>query len=127
MARFVKLYLNPSNMQDKITDYVNRIFQKFDVNRNGYLDKRECLALLDEVALNQGQDKVTIPQFIRFFAEYDINHDGYISKKECARFVKKLLGNPLSVQDKASSMMRDIELEKQRKLEDMALLRPNRN
>lgn len=83
--------------------------------------------MLDEITLSQGQEKVTIPQFNRFFAEYDINTDGYISKNECAKFVKKFLGNPQTVQDKASNMMRDIELEKQRKLEDMALLRQNRN
>jgi len=57
MANFVKSYLNPTknqNQDQKITDYVNRIFQKFDVNRNGLLDKRECLALVDEVTLSQG-------------------------------------------------------------------------
>jgi Ca2+-binding EF-hand superfamily protein len=54
MARFIKSYLNPSQIQDKVTEYVNRIFQKFDVNRNGFLDKRECLAMLDEITLNQG-------------------------------------------------------------------------
>ena len=93
MARFVKLYLNPSNMQDKITDYVNRLFQKFDLDRNGLLDKRECLDMLDEITLNQGYDKVTIPQFNRFYAEYDINNDGVLSKFELVSFVKKFVKN----------------------------------
>lgn len=70
---------------------------KYDVNRSEYLDKRECLAMLDEILINQGVGKTTIPQFNRFYAEFDMNNDGFISKSECTRFVRKFLGNPQTV------------------------------
>jgi len=97
MARFVKNYLQPNKSEDLIEEYVMKIFQKYDINRNLYLDKRECLAMLDEILLNQGHGKTTIPQFNRFYAEFDINNDGFISKSECTRFVRKFLGNPQTV------------------------------
>jgi len=101
MARFIKGYLYPNKQdnkqEDKIEEYVLKIFQKYDFNRNGSLDKRECLAMLDEILLNQGYGKTTIPQFNRFYAEFDINNDGFISKNECTGFVRKFLGGPQTV------------------------------
>jgi len=87
--------------------------------------------MLDEVLANRGQPKTTIPQFNRFFEEYDVNSDGVISRAECARFVKKFI-NPtsqvmiavlpnLSVQDKASVLMSNIQQERDQ------LLRQNIN
>lgn len=70
---------------------VNKIFQKYDFNRNGFLDKRECLQMLDDILDQRGQPKTNLNQFNRWFAQYDINGDGYISKSECARFVKKFV------------------------------------
>lgn len=82
----------PPAVNDIIDTLVMQIFNKYDKDRNGYLDKTETLKLLDEILINQGRPKTTISQFNRFFADFDINGDGVISRGECATFVRRFLG-----------------------------------
>jgi Ca2+-binding EF-hand superfamily protein len=48
MARFVKLFLK-EDKDRMIEDVVKNLFLKFDVDRSGFLEKRETLKLLDEI------------------------------------------------------------------------------
>jgi Ca2+-binding EF-hand superfamily protein len=67
---------------------VLKIFNKFDTNRSGYLDKRETLNLLNEILANKGQPPPTITMFNRFFNKIDLNQDGFISRNEMTGFIK---------------------------------------
>lgn len=53
--------MTPNRDDLLIEDLTNKIFMKFDVNRSGYLDKREVLAMLDEILLSKNRPKTTIP------------------------------------------------------------------
>jgi Ca2+-binding EF-hand superfamily protein len=70
---------------------VDKMFMKYDFNRSGYLEKRECLRLLDDVLMQKGQPQATMAQFNHWFTEYDINGDGIISRGELTGFVRKFL------------------------------------
>jgi Ca2+-binding EF-hand superfamily protein len=72
-----------------------KIFNKYDKDKSGYLEKIEVINMLNEILLNQGRQKTTISQFNRFFAEFDDNGDGVISRGECYNFVKRFLGGPV--------------------------------
>ena len=37
-----------------------KIFNKYDKDRSGFLDKGETLKMLDEILINQGRPKTTI-------------------------------------------------------------------
>jgi Ca2+-binding EF-hand superfamily protein len=67
---------------------VLKIFNKFDSNRSGYLEKRETLNLLNEILASKGQAPATITMFNRFFNKIDLNQDGLISRKEMTGFIK---------------------------------------
>jgi Ca2+-binding EF-hand superfamily protein len=55
MARFVRNYMNPSKIVDQIEEMTIKLFMKYDVNRSGFLDKREALVMLDELLMSQGK------------------------------------------------------------------------
>ena len=55
MARFVRNYMNPSKNVDQIEEMTIELFMKYDVNRSGFLDKREALVMLDELLMSQGK------------------------------------------------------------------------
>ena len=84
MARFVRMF---TLEEDTLINTVNQIFDEFDVDLNGYLDKIESMRLVNTILKNKGKPSTTIPAFNRFFAEYDVNGDGVLSKREVARFV----------------------------------------
>ena len=71
---------------------VERIFDKYDANRNGFLEKKEVLRLMNEILSDKGHPPATFTQFNKFFAEIDDNGDGVISRSEISRFVRKFLG-----------------------------------
>ena len=72
---------------------VMKIFNKFDTDRSGYLEKRETLKLLDEILGQKGMPPTSLPQFNRFYAEFDLNGDGLISMVEMSKFVRKFTDN----------------------------------
>jgi Ca2+-binding EF-hand superfamily protein len=54
-ALFIKNYCNvPIQEDEDVQIMVMNIFNKYDDNRNGYLEKRETLGLLNEILANRG-------------------------------------------------------------------------
>lgn len=91
---FVKNFLNlPIEEDEDVQIMTMNIFNKYDANRNGFLERRETLALLDELLAQRGQPPATVAQFNRFFAEVDINNDGVLSKAEMAKFCKNFIND----------------------------------
>jgi len=95
MAAFVINFYKPPALtnNDMINDMIQSIMHKYDINRSGFLEKREVLRLVDDILMEKNQPPATVAQFNRFFAEYDINNDGVLSKFELVSFVKKFLKN----------------------------------
>jgi len=73
-----------------------QIFNKYDANRNGCLERRETIELLNEILADRGQLPASNQEFNRFFNDIDLNNDGVISKFELAKFIKNFLGKPFS-------------------------------
>ena len=76
-----------------IAQKVNKIWYDYDVDRSGYLDKREALIFLKDLLTSNNQRPPNALNFNKWFAEYDLNNDGHISKKEMAHFVKKFFSS----------------------------------
>lgn len=63
---------------------VDQVWYDYDVDRSGYLNKRETLRFLNDILAQQGKPHATLSMFNRFFTEFDLNQDGVISKGEMA-------------------------------------------
>ena len=53
MAKFVGMFIEPSD-DEKIGQLVLNIFDKYDTNRSGYLEKREAFRLINDVLASKG-------------------------------------------------------------------------
>ena len=89
MREFVKKFLviEPTE-EDEIMDIVDNIWDKYDTDRSGKLNRRETLRFMNAFLQSRGQKPTTHLQFSRFFKKFDANGDGQISKGEMAQFVK---------------------------------------
>ena len=64
-ASFVRKFLGlggrvaPKGSSNPIDILVDKIFDKYDKDRSGYLEPRECLKLLDEILKNQGRPQTS--------------------------------------------------------------------
>ena len=75
---------------------IERIFEKYDVDRSGSLNRRETLKVVNDVYQAEGRRPVTSIQFNRIFNQFDVNGDGKISRKEMTMFVVKFLHMPIN-------------------------------
>jgi Ca2+-binding EF-hand superfamily protein len=75
------------------------IFDKYDINNSGFLEKKEALRLLNDLLASKGQAPATYVEFNKFFVAHDDNADGVLSRGEVARFVRKFLGHPATAKD----------------------------
>ena len=80
MARFVVMFMNPKISQDDmINDMVLKIFQKYDTDMSGALNRRETLKVVNDIYASEGRRPVTNTQFNRIFNEFDVNGDGQLT------------------------------------------------
>jgi polyhydroxyalkanoate synthesis regulator phasin len=66
---------------------------KHDLDKNGYLDKKEAKTFVDEISqcIEKERAKNYDPtKFDALFAKFDENKDQYLSKSEMAVFIKKV-------------------------------------
>jgi Ca2+-binding EF-hand superfamily protein len=54
ITRFVKKFLNipGATEEDDISNLIQKAWYKYDVDRSGYLDKRETLRFLNDILMN---------------------------------------------------------------------------
>ena len=67
-----------------------------DIDKNGYLDKKEALPFLDQVAQIIDEDRAKNydrNNFEKLFEEFDEDKNGFLSKGEMATFIKKTFRN----------------------------------
>ena len=97
MTRFVKKFLlvkQPPELVDQVNDIVDELFEKFDKDRSGALDRRETRNLVNQVLVDQGKLQSSYSAFNTFFTEFDINGDNLLSRREMANFVRKFIDMP---------------------------------
>ena len=76
-----------------IAKCVNDIWDEYDKDKNGYLDKEETKAFVANT-LAEMKDNNTIEDndFEETFKEFDRDGNGTIEKEEMAAFIKKVAG-----------------------------------
>ena len=88
MARFFKKFMGDP-LDATIAQMVEDIWYEYDVDRSGWLDKRETLVFLKDFLNENNQAAPTVIAFNKWFAEFDLNGNGTIEKGEMAAFVRK--------------------------------------
>jgi Ca2+-binding EF-hand superfamily protein len=96
MARFTRKFLKNQEVipLGQISSTVDKIWVKYDLDRSGFLNRRETLKFLNDFLVTKGQPPATIAKFNQFFREIDLNSDGYVSRSEMAQFIKGYLTAP---------------------------------
>jgi hypothetical protein len=79
------------SQQEFIRDLVEKLWDNYDTDGSGVLDKIETANFLNEILSAQGQGPPSMEQFKHFFQEFDTNKDGVIQKGEMASFIKRFL------------------------------------
>jgi hypothetical protein len=108
MARFFRKFtrdpvpvsrepVNRELVDPQIARIVDEIWFDYDVDRSGWLDKRETLVFLKDILNEQNRPQPTAVEFNKWFAEYDLNGNGTIEKHEMAAFVKHFFPRAVTV------------------------------
>ena len=73
-----------------IAQAVNDIWDQYDTDKSGALDKAETRKFVSATLTETGQGSFTEDEFNDCFASFDKNGDGSISKDEMVEFIKKV-------------------------------------
>ena len=74
MAHFVKRFKVPLLSEDEeIIDIVNEIWNKFDTDRSGKLNRMETLKFLNAFLMQRGRPPTSNYQFKKFYEKFDTN------------------------------------------------------
>ena len=88
ISPFVKTFFDePKTKLDALDTYVNEIWDKFDTDCSGKLDRRETLRFINDFLASNGKYPATSSIFNKYFDDIDVNGDGTISKSEMASFI----------------------------------------
>ena len=79
------------SQNDLIADMVGDIFDTFDIDNNGTIDRKEAISLVNSMRESNGQFPATHQQFNEQFNKIDVNGDGVLEKKEMVQLVRLLL------------------------------------
>ena len=72
---------------------VNQIWVEYDDDENGWLDKEEMRAFVQDMLVECGLiTNYTDNDFERVFTQFDTDGDGKISKPEMLAFIKRVSG-----------------------------------
>ena len=89
----VSTYNKAEVPEQQVDAYVEQIWNQFDINGDGYLDKLETKRFIQQTFGYFGYtNRFSINTFNDVFVLIDKNKSGTIEKYEMAIFVKKLLG-----------------------------------
>lgn len=70
---------------------MDEIWENYDADNNGYLDRDETFKLACETMLAMDSPEVLKAQFEELFNKLDVDQSGRIVKLEMAHFIKGLL------------------------------------
>ena len=99
----------PMTKKEEIKDVISRIWDEYDTDKNGKLDKKETRKLIKDIVKNLGSDyEYTDEGFDQVFCSIDKDGSGYVEKKEMISFVKALLKG--KVKDKLAEMTKKMKI-----------------
>ena len=79
--------------EQAIQGVIDQIWDTYDVDKSGALDKEETKKFVQDTLGNLGSgDEFSQEAFDEVFATFDNNGDGMIEKPEMLTFIKQLLG-----------------------------------
>ena len=78
---------------DQFDKIINEIWQDYDKDKSGYLDKKETLQFVKETLEMAGQSyhMMSNQKFEELFKIVDASHDNKLSKKEMKVFILKIV------------------------------------
>ena len=83
-----------ADYEEALMETVNNIWEKWDKNENGNLDRQEMRAFVEATLVEAGQEntsqRLSEEEFDSIFREFDIDGSGTIEKDEMAILVKKM-------------------------------------
>ena len=83
---------NDLNIDEAITAIIDIIWEKYDEDDSGQLDKAESKPFINEIFGDLSQDKETADElFENIFNEFDDDRSGTIDKDEMLGFVRRML------------------------------------
>ena len=81
------------NYEEALMKTVDEIWDKWDKDQNGTLDKAEMRAFVEATITQSGINKVvTDEEFNQIFEQFDIDQSQTIERDEMAVFVKRMAG-----------------------------------
>ncbi|CAK4648966.1 hypothetical protein LEN26_021184 [Aphanomyces euteiches] len=83
-----------SEVERAIDACIDEIWESFDQDKNGYLDRAETKKFIDAMLAKMEADGVDVDaaDFDECFDAYDKNHDDKLSRDEMRVFVEQLMG-----------------------------------
>ena len=91
-TKFVKLCILDTYEQSTVIETVNAAWDKYDINKSGFLERDEVLPLVDDILDHNNYSKASRQENLdEFFEAVDTNEDGIISKQEFAVYFKEML------------------------------------
>ena len=79
--------------EQAIKAVIDQIWETYDVDKSGYLDKEETKKFVQDTLCNLGSaDEFSDDSFNEVFSTFDKDNSGLVEKSEMAQFIKKLLG-----------------------------------
>ena len=81
-----------ANIEAVISSCVDDLWQQYDTDDNGCLDKQETKRFIRETLKEMGGQEFTDEEFETIFQEFDKDGNGTIEKDEMAIFIRKVAG-----------------------------------
>ena len=79
--------------EQAIKAVIDQIWETYDVDKSGHLDKEETKKFVQDTLGNLGSgDEFSSESFNEVFSTFDKDNSGLVEKSEMAQFIKKLLG-----------------------------------
>ena len=95
ISRFVRRFVK----KDEVGAVVEKIWNTFDTDQSGKLNRKETLRFLNHYLTLTNQPLATNKIFNRFFDKIDLNGDGFISRSEMKNFVKRYIDGLVVIDD----------------------------
>ena len=90
-ALSIKMAESTPEQEKVIQGVVDQTWETYDVDKSGYLDKKETKKFVQET-LGKAGSEFSESEFNQLFSNWDTNNSGKVEKNEIFAFIKQLLG-----------------------------------
>lgn len=84
-----------------IDNMINQIWDQYDLDNSGVLDKAETRRFVKKVLFNMGEREFKEEEFVKLFEDFDTDGNGFITRQEMKSFLKHVI--PVKEQSSAHS------------------------